>query len=198
MIERTCGRWIIEAAELHRRRGRETEDIKASLSRQCDGPVRLAYGRYSTTVPRQFVIMGTTNHQSHYLKDMTGARRYWPVALDAIDLAALEHDRDQLWAEAVAREPNTVLHLPMTLWKDAEAEQEARRAADPWEETIEPFLSDGLMQTTRVASAEIWKALGVEANQRNNQHADRVAAIMERNHYKKQQDTEGRMTWVRQ
>ena len=48
LIERTAGKWIIEAAELHGNRGRETETLKAFLSRQVDGPVRLAYGRLST------------------------------------------------------------------------------------------------------------------------------------------------------
>ncbi len=50
VIERTAGRWIIEAAEMHGNRGRETEQLKAFLSRQVDGPVRLAYARLPTTV----------------------------------------------------------------------------------------------------------------------------------------------------
>ena len=43
VIERTVGKWIIEAAEMHGNRGREAEALKGFLSRQVDGPVRLAY-----------------------------------------------------------------------------------------------------------------------------------------------------------
>ncbi len=95
-IERTTGRWIIEAAELHGNRGREAEQLKAFLSRQVDGPVRLAYGRMPTTVPRQFILIGTTNSRLAYLKDSTGARRFWPVPIERFDVEALARDRDQL------------------------------------------------------------------------------------------------------
>ena len=47
VIERTAGKWIIEAAEMHGNRGREAEQLKSFLSRQVDGPVRLAYARMS-------------------------------------------------------------------------------------------------------------------------------------------------------
>jgi hypothetical protein len=80
-IERTAGKWIIEAAELHGQRGREVEQLKTFLSRQADGPVRLAYGRLPTTIPRQFVLIGSTNARLAYLKDTTGGRRFWPVTV---------------------------------------------------------------------------------------------------------------------
>ena len=43
VIERTGGKSIIEAAEMYGNRGREAEQLKAFLSRQVDGPARLAY-----------------------------------------------------------------------------------------------------------------------------------------------------------
>ena len=182
VIERTVGKWIIEASELHGNRGREAEQLKAFLSRQIDGPVRLAYGRLSTSVPRQFVMVGTTNATAGYLKDSSGGRRFWPVTVQRFDLAALERDRDQLWAEAAAREAlGEVIRLHQDLWMEAGGEQEDRRAADPWETILEPlFLGDGVATIDRVPVASVWEALKLEANQLNNQHADRVTAIAQR------------------
>jgi len=196
VIERTAGKWVIEAAELHGNRGRETETLKAFLSRQVDGPVRLAYGRLSVSVPRQFILIGTTNRKSNYLKDLTGSRRFWPVRMDAFDLDALVQARDQLWAEAVAREPSASIRLGADLWAAAAEEQEARTTADPWEDVLAPLLEgDGLTEVRRIESAAIWEALGLQANQRDNRHGDRVAAIMERAGFSKMKSS--RKVWER-
>jgi predicted P-loop ATPase len=179
VIERTAGKWIIEAAEMYGNRGREAEQLKAFLSRQVDGPVRLAYDRLATTVRRQFVIVGTTNAQTAYLKDPTGARRFWPVKVQQFDIAALERDRNQLWAEATVREAQgESIRLATHLWTAAGEHQEQRRAVDPWEEVLAPLLSDETVDAVPVSA--IWERLGVEAKWRDNRHADRVAAIVQR------------------
>jgi predicted P-loop ATPase len=182
VIERTAGKWIIEAAELHGNRGREAEALKAFLSRQIDGPVRLAYGRLPVSVPRQFVLIGTTNARLAYLKDGTGARRFWPVRVRQFDVEALTRDRDQLWAEAAAREAAGMsIRLDPALWADAALAQEDRRAADPWEPILEPLLvGDGLVAVEHVVVGAVWAALKLEANHLDNRHADRVAAIVQR------------------
>lgn len=204
VIERTAGRWIIEAAELHGNRGREAEALKAFLSRQVDGPVRLAYGRLPTTVPRQFILIGTTNSRLAYLKDMTGSRRFWPVAIDYFDLPALMRDRDQLWAEAATREAaGASIRLDASLWDEAAAHQEDRRAADPWEAMLEPlFEGDGIVQVDHVSVSAIWDALKLQANHLDNRHADRVAAIVQRFGFttKKRVRVDGKpaLCWVRE
>ncbi|BCS33972.1 hypothetical protein TBR22_A32010 [Luteitalea sp. TBR-22] len=199
VIERTTGRWLIEAAELHGHRGRETEALKAFLSRQVDGPVRLAYGRLPTTVPRQFILVGTTNARTAYLKDPTGARRFWPVTVGTFDLDALARDRDQLWAEAAAREAaGASIRLDATLWDAATAEQEGRRAADPWEEVLAPLLEgDGITRPDRVAVSAIWDALKMEASHRDNRAADRVAAIVQRHGFTAKGKARVDGQWVR-
>jgi len=183
VIERTCGRWLIEASELYGHRGREVEQLKAFLSRQVDGPVRLAYGRLPVSVPRQFILIGTTNN-AIYLKDATGARRFWPVRVDRFDIDALARDRDQLWAEAAAREAaGESIRLDKALWTAAGHEQEQRRASDPWEEVLEPIFTaaDAFGDLVKeVPVAAIWTALAFEANRLDNGHADRVNAIAQR------------------
>jgi hypothetical protein len=197
VIERTAGKWIIEASELHGHRGREAEQMKAFLSRQVDGPVRLAYGHLPVSVPRQFVLIGTTNSQHGYLKDSTGGRRFWPVAVQGFDVVALERDRDQLWAEAAAREAEGAsVRLERKLWHAAGAEQEARRAGDPWEPILEPVL----VGEEAVPVSAIWNTLGVQASQLDNRHADRVATIAQRFGFKKGRRTlagKQQLCWVR-
>jgi len=209
VIERTAGKWIIEAAELVGNRGKETDILKAFLSRPIDGPVRQAYGRLSVSVPRQFVMIATTNHGGHYLKDTTGARRFWPVTIKQFNIADLKRDRDQLWAEVVAREPDADLHLATDLWDAAAVEQDARRAVDPWEDVIEARLarvteaekaagvvhtttitaSDGTRENverlTTIKSQDLWTALGhLDAKAQDNNHATRVALILDRLGYR--------------
>ena len=196
VIERTAGKWIIEAAELHGNRGRETETLKAFLSRQVDGPVRLAYGRLSVSVPRQFVIIGTTNHRAQLSERLAPAR----AGSGPSRSTASTWRRSPATAINCGRKPSGAnrgasIRLAADLWAEAAIEQEARRAVDPWEDVIEPLLSDGIVRVTEIAAADIWDALGVEANQRDNRHADRVAAIMERFGFEKTQKANGDRVW---
>jgi putative DNA primase/helicase len=55
----------------------------------------VAYGRgVAKDVPRQFVLFGTVN-DPEYLRDPTGNRRFWPVKVGKIDLAALSRDGER-------------------------------------------------------------------------------------------------------
>src|ERR1700722_16714651 len=93
--------WGIEIAELASMMRAEIERVKAFITRSVDR-FRPSYGRRVIEVPRQSVLIGTTNTDT-YLKDETGGRRFWPVRCrDKIDLKKIERDKDQLWAEAVA------------------------------------------------------------------------------------------------
>jgi hypothetical protein len=46
LIERTLGKWIIEASDLAGKRKTEIEQLKATMSRKVDGPARMAYDRH--------------------------------------------------------------------------------------------------------------------------------------------------------
>jgi predicted P-loop ATPase len=174
VIEQTAGKWIIEAGELKGMRKGEVEHLKAFLSRQ-DDTARLSYARLPVIVPRQFVVIGTTN-SDRYLRDLTGNRRFWPVRVEGFDLEALRRDRDQIWAEAAAREAaGDSIRLDPSLYAAAGAEQEARRVDDPFVETLSAVLGDS---AGKLRAADVWKLLGIPAGQQTQDQNARVGDAM--------------------
>ncbi|MBE0580146.1 VapE domain-containing protein [Devosia sp.] len=89
--------WIIELGELESLKTTTVETMNGFLTCRVDR-YRPPYGTCAVNVPRQCVFSGTTNS---YLRDPTGARRIWPVAVTKSDVERLSADRDQIWAEAV-------------------------------------------------------------------------------------------------
>ena len=134
------GVWIIEIAELDAIGKAEVSRIKAFLTRTTDR-FRPPYGRYTIEVPRSCVFAGTVNPDT-YLRDETGNRRFWPVRCGTIDIDALARDRDQLWAEAVARFKDGAIWWidGPELMAAATAEQEKRYQSDAWDDLIEHWL----------------------------------------------------------
>ena len=174
VIEALRGRWIVEAAELSGMRRSDNEHLKALLSRQVDR-ARMAYGRLVTEVPRQSVIVGTTN-STEYLKDTTGNRRYWPVSVRRFDLDSLARDRDQLWAEAAAREAaGESIRLHPRLWPVAAAAQGERLTHDPIYEELLAALGE---MEGKIASTSVWTILDVRGGLRSQDQNARVGAAM--------------------
>ena len=144
-----AGVWIIELAELDSLGRAESSTIKAFMSRQSDR-YRPPYGKRAEDAPRQCVFAGSVN-LNEYLKDETGGRRFWPVKCgDKFDLAGLERDRDQLWAESMARYgEGSPWWIEETELVQAAAESQAERFdADPWQASIEYWLSGRRSATT--------------------------------------------------
>ena len=149
----------------------EVSRIKAFIRRTTDR-FRLPYGKRLIESPRQCVFAGTANH-SNYLRDNTGARRFWPVLRGAIDIDAFAHGRDRFWAEAKDRfDRGSVWRLETNeLVTAAAGEQAARFESDPWEELIEQWIN------TR-ASASL--ALSVPSSSRSKQTAFPVFPVRPR------------------
>ena len=140
-----AGVLIVEIAEMDALTKATSSAIKAFLTRRRDR-FRPPYGKHTINLPRQCVFAATINPTAGgYLKDPTGARRFWPVACHGmIDCHGLEKVRDQLWAEAVHRFKAGApwwLETPQ-LEALATVEQSARFVIDPWEERIREWLGD--------------------------------------------------------
>lgn len=198
LIERTAGKWIIEASELQGMSTAKMESIKALLSRSVDGPVRQAYGRISVEKERQFIFIGTTNGHA-YLSDFTGNRRFWPVRIVKFDLDWIRANRDQLWAEASSRESaGESIRLPEHLYEYAGMQQERRRTEDPWEEKLASAFRD---EFQRLAPSEIWEALGIPTERRDERGQRRINQVMQRLGYRRMtvKDKDGNIVkgWAR-
>jgi predicted P-loop ATPase len=131
MIELMQGAWILELPELTGFQRSDVRAIKAFISRKRDR-ARLAYAKRAGEFPRQCIFIGSTNDRE-YLKDDTGGRRFFPMPCNVaeIDTDRLEHNIDQVWAEAYHRylvmraaQPNSTLPLYLV---DAEARSIAAR-----------------------------------------------------------------------
>lgn len=172
-------KWIVEMSELAALRGGDVERTKQFVSVRVD-TYRPKYGRHFVDHPRQCVFVGTTNARQ-YLRDGTGGRRYWPVRVEHVDLDALAADRDQLWAEArVAFAAGEPWYLETAeLEGGARDEQEARRAVDPWEETVAEYLNAAPRQNSGVVIADVMnECLKLEVSKRTRIDEMRIGEIL--------------------
>ena len=175
VIESLGGKWIIEVAELKGMRRSDVDHLKSFLSRQVDR-ARMAYDRMPTEAPRQCVFFGTTNADT-YLRDTTGNRRFWPVRVGPFDVAALRVDRDQLWAEAAAREAaGESIRLDPALYGGAALEQERRFIDDPWTALVDKAL--GGYPRGKILCADLWALINVPVGMRTQEHNARMGEVM--------------------
>jgi predicted P-loop ATPase len=176
IVERTLGKWIIEASDLSGMHASQVEHLKGMLSRQVDGPVRLAYARMPVEQPRQFIIIGTTNSYN-YLTDSTGNRRFWPIRIQGFNVEWIRENRDQLWAEAFFREQQgESIRLDPSLYEIATYQQQRRRIEDPWEEKLgEAFPED---KEHRLTLEEAWGPLSLSIDRRDQKAKRRMLEAM--------------------
>lgn len=142
--EKLQGYWIIEIGELAGMKKADIDKVKAFISRQ-DDKYRASFGRRVTPHPRQCVIIGTTNTQTGYLRDVTGNRRFWSVKTPGTGMLKpwqlTDEDVLQIWAEArVLQEKGEKLYLDQDLEDFSRAEQADAMEQDDREGLVEAYL----------------------------------------------------------
>lgn len=170
------GKWLIEIAEMSSFNSAEAHTLKEFLT-QTEERYTPKFGRNEVCEPRQCLFIGSTNEGS-YLRDATGARRFWPVRVGAIDIDGLKADRDQLIAEAVQ-----LFHAGEKWWPERQfeadviaPEQKERFEEDPWQDTIELWLSrEGKRRCT--VNEVLRDALNLLTGQFGTREQRRVSAI---------------------
>lgn len=167
------GQWIIELAELANVSKAEVEIVKAFISR-TEERFRPAYGRNEVTYLRQCVFIGSTN-RTDYLRDDTGNRRFWPVAVNKVDTAGLMQVRDQLWGEAVAAyRSGATWWLSAAVEKIAQAEQKDRLLEDPWQSIV----MEKVAGKNEVCVPEILADMSIETGRRDRAMSNRIVSIL--------------------
>jgi predicted P-loop ATPase len=132
------GHLIGEIAELKGIHSREVEAIKAFITRTEEKWVP-KYQEFIVTYRRRMLLIGTTN-ESNFLSDVTGNRRWLPVVVKKIDVAAITEDHLQLWAEA--RDLFKISGLNFKEVEElAKAIHQDYMIIDPWADRIEEWLS---------------------------------------------------------
>ena len=206
--EKLQGYWIVEIGEMAGMRKVEIETVKSFLSRQ-DDVYRSSFGRRATAHLRQCIIVGSTNHEQGFLRDITGNRRFWPVKVTRCCKASWEiTDVEQIWAEAlVLYSAGEKLYLTGTLALAAEEAQREAMETDEREGIIEDYLEkllpvnweemnlyerraflmgdelspEGVMRRETVCVLEIWcEALGRDPSTLKRQDSYEICGIMRR------------------
>ena len=143
------GCWIYELAELDSITSKkEAGALKNDLSSPKDD-IRVPYGRAHDTFARQSMFVGTSNRDD-FLRDETGASRFWVVELPhnaddgfVIDLDRLRANRDAIWKAAVlAYRSGEVPRLSQEHQAESNRRNLGFELNNPWED----YLADWLHQ----------------------------------------------------
>ncbi|MBY5762557.1 hypothetical protein HFO06_05470 [Rhizobium leguminosarum] len=156
-IEQSSGAWLVEMAEMIGSGRREVDAIKHFVTAEFD-KARKAYARTESTVPRQFVLFGTTN-ENNFLTSLTGNRRFWVVKVTSVDIAAIVADRDQLWAEVLQAEPAEKLFLEGKLYEQNSEANRERTDYGAWGDLLDGAIPDG---DVKLPVRTAWGLVGVK------------------------------------
>lgn len=146
--EKLQGFLILELGEMAGMKKVDIETIKSFLSR-TDDIYRPSYGRVTESHPRQCIIVGSTNAESGFLRDITGNRRFWPVNVCDSSIKKswqmTKEDVDQIWAESIyLYEQGENLYLEGDDAKTAVDKQRQAMETDERQGLVEEYLNTPL------------------------------------------------------
>ena len=146
--EKLQGYWILELGELVGMRKMDAETVKSFITR-TDDKYRASYGLSVSDHPRQCILVGTTNAEDGFLRDVTGNRRFWPVRVsgkgDKKPWDISDAEVCQIWAEAKdLYKNNEPLYLDGAAAEIAEKAQKGALEADEREGMVRAYLDTPL------------------------------------------------------
>ena len=142
--EKLQGYWLLELGELAGIKKVDVETVKSFVTR-TDDKYRQSYGTTVESHPRECVIVGSTNSEGGFLRDVTGNRRFWPVHVTGKgkhrgwDLTP--ETVDQIWAEAISiYKDGEELYLKGKEAAEAYVAQQEAMESDEREGIVEDYL----------------------------------------------------------
>lgn len=185
------GKIIVEFGELSAMKNSDIELVKRKITCRED-QYRPSYGKRTEKFPRTCIFAGTTN-EKNYLKDSTGGRRFNPVAVGNVDVEYIKANRDQLFAEAVARYKNeeTWWEYPAEIANEV---RESRREADEWENIISSFIGTPPLNTIFLQTKDIWLAMNGSIDKLDRNTQLRIGKCMRKLGYEKKKVRAGSVT----
>lgn len=187
------GTLIGEIAELRGLRSADLDRIKAFITRTHEKWTP-KYMEHSTTFARRLVMVGTTN-EDEFLAD-TENRRWLPVRCIRVNVAAIQRDMEQLWAQAYE-----MWLAQGILWQRVEKlagpERVEYEVGDSWEQAVGQWLADNPGEHTTAELLSL--ALGYDARQITRTQEHRMGRIMRELGYTKRNKRHGHQvlkTWV--
>lgn len=184
LLPSLAGKLIVEFAELAGNSKQMVDSIKKLITQQHDEYIA-NFARKKTRVARRCIFIGTVNN-SQYLRDLTDNRRHpiIPVTKE-LDFAALEAERDQLWAEAIMFEE---MHGDLRLSPEAVADMEELQQSRLDVNTEAATIIDELrgFQHAWLHVETIWERIGYPYHERQKRVGQaqylikEIQALMER------------------
>lgn len=175
LSRRLRGCLVAELVELRGLGARDHEAVNAWVTQRADRWTP-KYEEIAITVPRRFLMIGSTNRDD-FLSDATGNRRWLPVTVQWGEAERIARDRDQLWAEGAY-----LFEQGGVAWADAERLAQDEHETFEMEEIGFDAVRKFVTETSEKITLEgvLQNALGYDPRTVGRQNQVRVANILRR------------------
>ena len=167
--------WIVEIPEFKGMKTADTDAVKDLISSRSDN-FRAAYARQWNKNPRHSILIGSTNNE-HFLKDVSGNRRFWIVKVTGGE--GVRHWRDklksevgQIWAEAYA-----IYKAGEPLMLSEELDHQMRAYAENFNEVMGDPLRDYLAEWLAIPLPADWSTYEPKKRADYYKHYDALEAV---------------------